>query len=542
MTSRRSLRHLGGTLAATTRTSALLVLALACAVLLASCGGGSQSQTTREAAESIAEQLARPDPGLPPGGTRITGFEAEEVADAVRGYVGDLRVDGWLEANPIEQDPYSEVPHSGLSTEDGIRACHWLSHAAQHEAIAASEGAATTCGPALKQQAPLPDDMEVGSGPDPRIPALFEWNIEAPGSNDAFDASYAQHIDEATSDYAEALEEVPVTAYRQQDDNAIAVIGMTPTGWRLAQENGSWKIDSLAPVELTPESSPPYVYSDTMRACIGQSPLVAQLPEEPPENVPYPYEQQLEEAGLNETDTMEMTFIHTQEDGRQWGVPSVGVSSPYDSFNFTTVENNSGGGATVSVLDLGTESRAKLGSTPSGTKTKAPRNQNRPACKSGRRSRSSRTRPKTGRRSPGRCEACSRSVWQRPRRLRPVPLSRPEWYRVYECARPSSAGLIDCAATGYASWREEGLRVPRKAKKRRRLGESTTVADRLKAKHPNHVWALDYHTTPPTTAASRSSSTSSTSSPARPWRSRSIARSTPRRPSRPWSAWARSAA
>ncbi len=40
-------------------------------------------------------------------------------------------------------------------------------------------------------------------------------------------------------------------------------------------------------------------------------------------------------------------------------MPSVGVSSPYDSFNFTTVENNSGGGATVSVLDLGTESRAE---------------------------------------------------------------------------------------------------------------------------------------------------------------------------------------
>ena len=41
-------------------------------------------------------------------------------------------------------------------------------------------------------------------------------------------------------------------------------------------------------------------------------------------------------------------------------------------------------------------------------------------------------------------------------------------------------------------WREEGLRVPAKAKKRRRLGESTTAADRLKAEHPNHVWALDY--------------------------------------------------
>jgi putative transposase len=41
-------------------------------------------------------------------------------------------------------------------------------------------------------------------------------------------------------------------------------------------------------------------------------------------------------------------------------------------------------------------------------------------------------------------------------------------------------------------WREEGLRVPPKRHKRRRLGVSTTPADRLTARHPNHVWALDY--------------------------------------------------
>lgn len=41
-------------------------------------------------------------------------------------------------------------------------------------------------------------------------------------------------------------------------------------------------------------------------------------------------------------------------------------------------------------------------------------------------------------------------------------------------------------------WREEGLRVPAKAKKRRRLGESTVPANRLKAEYPNHVWALDF--------------------------------------------------
>ncbi len=41
-------------------------------------------------------------------------------------------------------------------------------------------------------------------------------------------------------------------------------------------------------------------------------------------------------------------------------------------------------------------------------------------------------------------------------------------------------------------WREEGLRVPPRRHKRRRLGISTTPADRLCAEYPDHVWALDY--------------------------------------------------
>ena len=41
-------------------------------------------------------------------------------------------------------------------------------------------------------------------------------------------------------------------------------------------------------------------------------------------------------------------------------------------------------------------------------------------------------------------------------------------------------------------WRKEGLRVPTRARKRRRLGVSTTPAERLTAEHPDHVWALDY--------------------------------------------------
>jgi putative transposase len=41
-------------------------------------------------------------------------------------------------------------------------------------------------------------------------------------------------------------------------------------------------------------------------------------------------------------------------------------------------------------------------------------------------------------------------------------------------------------------WREEGLRVPVRHRKRQRLGTSSCPADRLIAEHPDHVWALDY--------------------------------------------------
>ena len=41
-------------------------------------------------------------------------------------------------------------------------------------------------------------------------------------------------------------------------------------------------------------------------------------------------------------------------------------------------------------------------------------------------------------------------------------------------------------------WREEGLRVPVRRRKRQRLGDSTVPAQRLRAERPNHVWALDF--------------------------------------------------
>lgn len=40
--------------------------------------------------------------------------------------------------------------------------------------------------------------------------------------------------------------------------------------------------------------------------------------------------------------------------------------------------------------------------------------------------------------------------------------------------------------------RDEGLRVPASRIKRRRVDNSTVPAVRLRAEHPNHVWALDF--------------------------------------------------
>jgi putative transposase len=41
-------------------------------------------------------------------------------------------------------------------------------------------------------------------------------------------------------------------------------------------------------------------------------------------------------------------------------------------------------------------------------------------------------------------------------------------------------------------WREEGLRVPQKRRKRQRRGESTVPGDRLRAERADHVWAFDF--------------------------------------------------
>lgn len=41
-------------------------------------------------------------------------------------------------------------------------------------------------------------------------------------------------------------------------------------------------------------------------------------------------------------------------------------------------------------------------------------------------------------------------------------------------------------------WREEGLKVPRRQRKRRRLGCSAEGSQRLRAQHANHVWSYDF--------------------------------------------------
>lgn len=41
-------------------------------------------------------------------------------------------------------------------------------------------------------------------------------------------------------------------------------------------------------------------------------------------------------------------------------------------------------------------------------------------------------------------------------------------------------------------WKQAGLQVPKKQRKRRRLGTSANGCVRLKASYPNHVWSVDF--------------------------------------------------
>jgi putative transposase len=76
--------------------------------------------------------------------------------------------------------------------------------------------------------------------------------------------------------------------------------------------------------------------------------------------------------------------------------------------------------------------------------------------------------------------------------LRAFSRAHPRWGYRRAHAELRQAGWMVNRKTVQRLWREEGLRVPTRRRKRQRLGASTTPAARLAAEHPDHVWALDY--------------------------------------------------
>ena len=76
--------------------------------------------------------------------------------------------------------------------------------------------------------------------------------------------------------------------------------------------------------------------------------------------------------------------------------------------------------------------------------------------------------------------------------LRQFSRAHPRWGYRRAHAQLREAGWTVNRKAVQRLWREEGLRVPVRRRKRQRLGASTTPAERLAAEHPDHVWALDY--------------------------------------------------
>ena len=76
--------------------------------------------------------------------------------------------------------------------------------------------------------------------------------------------------------------------------------------------------------------------------------------------------------------------------------------------------------------------------------------------------------------------------------LRRISRQRPRWgYRRAHRLLLDAGWELNIKRTRRV-WREEGLRVPRKRRKRQRLGESTVPANRLRAERPDHVSAIDF--------------------------------------------------
>ncbi len=77
-------------------------------------------------------------------------------------------------------------------------------------------------------------------------------------------------------------------------------------------------------------------------------------------------------------------------------------------------------------------------------------------------------------------------------RLREISGQRPRWGYRRAHALLNGEGWEVNRKRVQRLWREEGLRVPQRRRKRQRLGTSTVPAERRRAERPNHVWALDF--------------------------------------------------
>lgn len=76
--------------------------------------------------------------------------------------------------------------------------------------------------------------------------------------------------------------------------------------------------------------------------------------------------------------------------------------------------------------------------------------------------------------------------------LRAFSAVRPRWGYRQEHTHLQNEGWTVNRKRVQRLWREEGLRVPRRVRKRRRLGDSTAPKERLRAERPGHVWAFDF--------------------------------------------------
>jgi putative transposase len=77
-------------------------------------------------------------------------------------------------------------------------------------------------------------------------------------------------------------------------------------------------------------------------------------------------------------------------------------------------------------------------------------------------------------------------------RLRELSRERPRWGYRRAHARLCEEGWELNRKRTQRLWREEGLRVPQRRRKRQRLGTSTVADARLAAERPDQVWALDF--------------------------------------------------